>query len=293
MLRSGLRSGLRPATRILPLALMLCCAAGIAQAASDCKAGPPRADNCAALRDFTLADPDNALRFDHHCAAESLEHAGYWAAHALFENRPDGARRAVAVGQALAGAIGGTSDIRGAGLSLTKLVMRGFPDWAGDKLALALRMTDARSGKAVTGAFAPEFFMDAAQAPYQMSAGGTLHWENFTEPEARQDGARQEHKHSLDIRIPKRDIPDPARAYRLFLLVKNLRTGRVVALRGPVMQDFGKQLDAPRQFREMGLLETLNPFDNDGLFGWYRHGRKYRDCIYLRKQAKFELDRRL
>ena len=89
------------------------------------------------------------------------------------------------------------------------------------------------------------------------------------------------------------NIKAPEEAHRLNFLIKNLDTGETISLTGPVIKNLKErlQLEQPES-KTLGFFDTLNPFQEGGLWSVLGSAFRYGDCIYLRKQSKYELDQR-
>ncbi len=83
------------------------------------------------------------------------------------------------------------------------------------------------------------------------------------------------------------------KAHRLNFIIKNLDTGETISLAGPVIENLKERLQLKQpESKTLGFFDILNPFQEGGLWSVLGSAFRYGDCIYLRKQSKYELDQR-
>lgn len=263
----------------------------------NCLVGENKKDNCEALKTFTLAGFSQPLAFDHHCSKENLS-SGHWQAYALFENQGDADQKALAVGQVKIGWVSGIQKIQGLRLSLEKIKMQSFSSWTGHNLSLAFQAVNLQRNESVTGEFVEKFFhikrRTSRQEHFQVSPHGDLEWEQFIEPEEKTEENKGESKMLEIPQIPADNINFPEEEHSLHLLIKNQGTEEILTLQGPVLKNLDEILKV--EYPESGVLgffDVLNPFQKGGLWDVLQTGFRYRDCIYLRKQSKYELNKKL
>ena len=64
-------------------------------------------------------------------------------------------------------------------------------------------------------------------------------------------------------------------------------------LRGPTLSGLPAHLDLEKpESGTLGLLATLNPAQEGGLWQWLGSAAKYGDCVYARRAAKRMFDAR-
>lgn len=227
------------------------------------------------------------MTFDHLCSETRQATPASHGAYALFE-----APEALALGELRVGFIRGASGVEGFGLGLLNLDAGPFSGWAGEGAALALEAGRAGSEETARGDWAPAFLESEPGAPpsakpFAVDAGGRMAWENFAEPDRGGDASRAyRFLERLDLDAAR--LPDPSARYIVSLLIRNERSGEIVRLTGPqVTAPAPLELDQP-EFRRLGLLATLNPFEEGGLVRWVRDGFRYRSCIDVRRAARAE-----
>ena len=263
-----------------------------------CLVGEDKKDNCEALNTFQLADSSQSLDFNHYCSEEKLSLSAYKQSYALFEDQSGNDKTAGAVGAVKAGFIRGAQKATGIGLRLEKLKIQSLSSWANQNLALAIQLINTKNQKKFTGEFVTSYIEGKSGKTevknYQISPQGSLVWERFREPETpavkKQKVSKIPEKHPS---ILSQDIDSLEASYRIHLLLKNQTTGEMLTLIGPVIENLKilLQIKAP-EFQALGFLDTINPFQKGGLWHWLGSGFYYKDCIYLRKQSKYELDKR-
>ena len=260
-----------------------------------CVVGEDKKNNCEVLNTFQLADSSQKLTFTHHCSKEELSLSFCWQSYAFFEYQDSGGK-AAAVGNVDAGFIRGVQKVQGLRLSLEKLRIQSFPSWANHPLALALQLVNLENQKSSTGEFVSTYVESgqgtASVKNYQISLNGDLTWEKFIEPELQTKGQKKLYKMpEKNPSILSQDINSLEASHRLHLLIRNQDTGQTLTLQGPVIENLRElfKLEAPEP-QTLGFFDTINPFQQGGLWDFLGTAFRYKDCIYLRKQSKYELD---
>jgi len=263
-----------------------------------CVVGEDKKTNCEALNTFQLADSSQSLNFDHYCSEEKLSFSAYKQSYALFENQSENNRIAGAVGAVKAGFIRGVQKIKGLSLRLEKLKIQLLPSWANQNLALALQLINLENQKSFTGEFVTNYIEEklgkTEVKTYQISSQGGLLWERLTEPETSK--AKKQKVTKILEKYPSilsQNIDSLEAKHRIHLLIKNQNTEEILTLTGPVIENLKNilQIKAPES-QTLGFLDTINPFQKGGLWHFLDSAFYYRNCIYLRKQSKYELDKR-
>ena len=262
-----------------------------------CIVGEDKKNNCEALNTFQLADSLQSLDFNHYCSEEKLSLSGYKQSYALFEDQGGSDKTAGAVGAIEAGFIRGVQKIKGLRLRLEKLKVQSLPSWANQNLALAVQLINLENQKSSNGEFVTSY-IEGNQGRvevknYQISSQGNLVWERFIEPEMATKGQKVSKIPEKYPSILSQDITSLEASHRIHLLVKNQNTGEVLTLAGPVIENLKDilQIKAPES-QVLGFFDTINPFQKGGLWHFLGTAFYYKDCIYLRKQSKYELDKR-
>ena len=263
-----------------------------------CVVGEDKKNNCEVLNTFQLADTSQKLSFTHHCSKEELSLSNYWQSYALFEYQDGGGGKAAAVGTVDAGFIRGVQKVQGLRLSLEKLKIQSFSSWADHPLALALQLVNLENQKSSTGESVTTYVEGGQGAVsvknYQISPSGDLTWEKFIEPELQTKSQKKLYKMpEKNPNLLSHDIDSLEASHRLHLLIRNQDIGQTFALEGPVIENLRElfKLKASKP-QTLGFFETINPFQKGGLWDFLGTAFRYKDCIYLRKQSKYELDKR-
>ena len=244
--------------------------------------------------DYVLAERGKTLNFSSRCSELERSDGAAWQEYALFEGGSENA--VLSLGTVRVGWIY-TPDaaIRGIALELEKMRMQDLSIWAGEKFALSLKIRNTRTGESIIGNQSGSFTQislssggEHEQRDYQVSDAGDFEWVQFAEPE--EGVSRDANKHPENIFIREDQIAHPGDTYVLFLVVESLESDKALELEGPALISpalLWEQTVRP-EARQLGLLETLNPSQEGGLFDALRHGRRYDTCIELRKRVKRE-----
>ena len=277
---------------VLTLFFFNSCSAG-----SKCLVGERKINNCETLNTFRLADSSGILDFQHRCSETRLSH-GYRGSYALFEYQR-GSQKAVAVGKVKAGWVFGVQAIQGVSLIPDKLRIQSFSSWGQQPFGLALQTVNLKTKQSSTGSFVTGYFHRVAgggesSKNFQLDSNGSLTWERLLEPESRKKGRGMESNMPKgSLRLNSRDIGSLENSYRLNILIRNQSTAETVTLSGPVIENLSEKLNVEKPAsRTLGLADSLNPRQEGGLFDFLKTAFKGKNCIYLRKQSKYELDKR-
>ena len=262
----------------------------------DCRIGEDKQSNCEVLNTFQLADVSHPLTFNHHCSKEDL--SPYWQAYVLFEYELDNKKKAVVVGKLDIGFIRGVQQIQGMRLIIEKLRLKGFSHWSEYRLGLALQAVHTRSGQKVTEEFLSSYYYAKRGTgeirDFKITSSGDFLWERIIEPEVQTEENKGESRGLNTFPyVFAESIEFPEEEHRFNFLIKNLNTGEIITLAGPVIGNLKDrlQLEQPES-KTLGFFGALNPFQKGGIVSVLSSGFRYGDCIYLRKQSKYELDQR-
>lgn len=234
-----------------------------------------------------VSDPGQTIRFERHCAAEEAYRVQ---AYGRFTTRDD---EAEVLGLVMAGHAGVPVENPVIAVALQAMRLRNLPDWAGDPFSLALAVADgsrSATSEAATGYLASTPGNPPGPHTFRVDESGAYDWLTFVEPgEPRPDADGKLYRIPPDLAVSHTHFPDAdwGTAFKLTVLVRNHRSGAQFALRGPMALVPATIMDsaAPKP-RRLGLVQTLNPFQEGGLFQSVRRAAKYRNCIDERRAAK-------
>ena len=249
--------------------------------------------NCPVLTDFTVFDKNHVVHFNHLCSEVNNQREGSWQSYAFFEKpNSDTQNKALILGEVSVGWVGGPEGPKGVGLDIEKMEIKSLKSWSGDHFSVALKIKTFQTGQTVTGNVSKTFFLSEGSYPekkeYALSEEGNLDWERFKEPESKMsDHEIREHRFSEGIFIDHRKISQLKEKHSLSVILKNERTGSFIELQGPTLENIESRLNVEKpKFRVLNFWQTMNPFQDGGLWDWFKTGYRYKDCIHLRKQAK-------
>ena len=232
---------------------------------------------CPILNDFIIFDSDHTVNFNHVCSKlERAEDRNRWQSYAFFEDRE-------APVLVLANLVIGWIDfnkIKGVGLRMEEIGIKDFPSWAEDRLAFALEMKNAQTGDVITGSWFEAFDNnslgknDAKEVEYRVSKDGKFTWSHKS-------------GYYSSVHINSENINPLDAPYSVNLLVKNLDKNQVLTLEGPMIGDLESRLNIERPAaKALGFFDTINPFQEGGLWSWFNSAWNYGDCHLVRKKAK-------
>ena len=156
--------------------------------AGDCDALDKK--NCSVLKNFTVADTNKPLHFEHLCSDLDHHNGHNRGAYAFFESRDKGLK-ALVLAEVFVGHIGwiGKGELKGIWLDLEKMRVKSLKGWAGSAFSLALRIKNTKTNQTVTGEFLKTFSYSHAGSgypedqKYTLSKTGEINWEKLIEPE--------------------------------------------------------------------------------------------------------------
>ena len=151
--------------------------------------------------------------------------------------------------------------------------MSGLETWSDKKVQVALQLVKTENSQVLTGDFIEETF--------QIDQKGAFDWETYRD---------QDEFTPSFLDFSNAQLDDES--YQINLVLKRSDTGESFIAKGPSLEDFTektKDLIKP-EYKELGLLQTLNPAEPGGLWGFFRQEYRERGCVDLRKKAENELD---
>jgi len=244
---------------------------------------------CATQTTGPVSDPDPMLHppggrivFNRMCADEESHRVK---AYARMES-PD--RRARAVVAVLVGYLAmGEKTVR-VDVRLQRLKLDAADDWRA--APFTIRLVARRDRARVEGPEIGTYFEDrVGERHFRTSESGTLDWMTFVEPDDEEKDSDRFYRHSpdLDFAAPDLGAERPGDEFDLTLMLHNRSSGRTLELAGPRVRipERLRTMDPPT-FKVLGLLETLNPAQEGGLFDSLSQAWKYRECIEERRAAK-------
>ena len=228
------------------------------------------------------AGPGAVLDFGARCSEPGHSWGGYWQAYGHFASA-DG--RAQVLARILVGRIGVRSGERIAA-ALEDVVIR--TGRGGMEVAFRLEGSGIRGGEAQTSAWSTRYRASPRGGgypepwAYETNAQGELRWSRFP----RKGSAEERHAHPETLELDARSW-DARETVRLRMWVRTGEGEAPQALDGPVLKEVGAYLGLePPETKELGLAETLDPTEKGGLWGWFRHAYRYRDCHEWREAAR-------
>jgi len=197
------------------------------------------------------------------------------------------------LGLVMAGHAGALAENPVVAVAVQAMRLRDLPDWAGDPFSIALAVThgsQSATSEAATGYLASTPGNPPGPVPFRIDEDGAYDWLTFVEPgEARHNADAKVYRIPPDLAVSHTHFPeaDWETALELTVLVRNERSGEQYDLPGPMAAVPATTMDgaAPRP-RRLGLVQTLNPFQDGDLFQSVRRAVSYRNCIDERRAAK-------
>ena len=234
-----------------------------------------------------VTDPGQTIQFERHCATEEPYRVQ---AYGRFTTRD---AEAEVLGLVMAGHAGALVENPVIAVAMQAMRLRDLPDWAGDPFSLALAVSDgsrSATSEAATAYLASTPGSPPGPRPFRIDESGAYDWLTFVEPGEAQPGTDAKlYRIPPDLAVSHTRFPGAGweTALELTVLVRNHRSGAQFALHGPVALVPATIMDgaAPKP-RRLGLVQTLNPFQEGGLFQSVRRAAKYRNCIDERRAAK-------
>lgn len=234
-----------------------------------------------------VAKPDETIRFERHCAIEEPYRVQAYGRFATGDAEAD------VLGLVMAGHAGALVENPVIAVAVQAMRLRKVPDWAGNPFSVVLAVTDG--SRSATSQPATDYLASTPgnpprPRPFRVEQSGAYDWLTFVEPgEQRHDADAKLYRIPPDLAVSHTHFPDAdwETPLQLTILVRNAHSGEELALRGPmaVVPATIMEGTAPRP-RRLGLVQTLNPFQEGGLFQSVRRAAKYRNCIDERRAAK-------
>ena len=232
--------------------------------------------------DPMLHAPGGRIVFNRMCADEEPYRVK---AYARMES-PDGRARAVAAVLAGYRATGGKTvfvDVR-----IQRLKLNAEEHWRNANYTIRLT---ARSEHAMVEGSEVGGYVESAKGEVRFTTGdsGTADWITFVEPDDRDEDSERFHRFAPELDFTDRElrVRGPQDEFDLTLILRNETNGRMLVLPGPRVR-IPERIWAlePPVPETLGLLETLNPAQEGGLFNFLGRAWKYRKCIEERRDAK-------
>lgn len=259
------------------------------------------ASRCAVLRDFHVFAAQDAVHFDHHCSDPENHDGAGRTAYVLFDAEVGDSGKLLVLSEVSVGWVFGPGGGQGIRAKFHRVRMAGVDAWAGDAFNLRLGLHQLDGGDTILGdasrgivTFKAQPTPDHEYHAFSLSSNGAFDWERFREPdsEVAQDSEPLfgfvEGSHLGADKLARSN-----RSYRLLLVVHNINTGDEIAMQGPRLDSIGSLLDLEQpEWATLGLVETLNPAQEGGLWHWLGTAAKFGDCIYARRAAKQVFDTR-
>ena len=232
--------------------------------------------------DPVLHPPGGRIVFNRMCADEEPYRVK---AYARMESG-DGRGRAVAAVLAGYRATGGKTvhvDVR-----IQRLKLDAGGAWEAATYTIRLAARSARA--ALDGREVGTYVEDAkGTMRFGTAEAGQADWITFVEPEDGDEDSQRFHRFGpeLGFKAPDLEVKSPLDEFDLALILRNDANGRTLELRGPRVRVPERVWSMnPPTPRALGLLETLNPVQEGGLFRTLGRAWKYRECIEERRAAK-------
>ena len=244
---------------------------------------------CAAPPAAPIFDPDPMLHapggrivFNRMCADEEPYRVK---AYARMES-PDGRARAVAAVLAGFRATGGKTifvDVR-----IQRLKLDAGEHWR--NAVFTIRLTARSEHAMVEGSEVGGYVEDGkGEMRFGADGSGSADWITFVEPDDRDEDSDRFHRFGPELDFTDRElrIRGPQDEFDLTLILRNETNGRTLELPGPRVR-IPERIWAlkPPVPEALGLIETLNPAQEGGLFNFLGRAWKYRKCIEERRDAK-------
>ncbi len=239
--------------------------------------------------DSVATRPGETILFNRDCANEEYYQVR---AYAILESRDGSARALMRVSTGYFRARNPAVQI---GFKPLELDFELGPEWVGSGLSMQIVAT--AGGQEFT-TFELDSYLDSVfggrepiRRPFATDAGGRLQWRDFVEPDLRETGA-DEGFNETDypyFDASELGIGDAGEAVSFSLRLSRENGAEEILLTGPEFRipDRIWEMDLPEP-RALGLLESLNPFQEGGVIDWFGRGVRYRNCIDERKEARLQ-----
>ena len=233
-------------------------------------------------------EPGGSVGFTRTCADERPYVVQ---AYARMESK-DG--RAAALVHMVTGYTVGTGPATMVWADLVDLDIRAGKGWARVPFSLKIKAqakgkakAKAVSGTPVKDYHASESHEYPTQRDFVTTASGRARWLEFAEAGDGNPDETFRISPFIAVSAAALGVSGPDTPIATALVVTNLKSGKELVLHGPSLR-IPKRVwkMKPPKFKAMGLLETLNPVAEGGLWQTLRHGFKYKHCIKERRSAK-------
>lgn len=177
-------------------------------------------------------------------------------------------------------------------LRLQRLKLSAGAGW--ENAAYSIRLIGRSGQRVVEGPKVRHYIHDAdgrepVRRNFRTDATGTADWITFIESEDRREGADRFYRMGPELHFKTQDlqVDSPKQEIELTLALENEAAGETLALQGPRLR-VPERLWAmtPPTPRALGVVQTLNPLQEGGLFNTLGRAWKYRKCIEERRAAK-------
>ena len=229
-----------------------------------------------------LQQPGGRIVFNRMCADEEPYRVK---AYARMES-PDGRARAVAV--VLAGYRATGRKTVFVDVLIQRLKLDAGEHWRNANYTIRLT---ARSDRAMVEGSEVGRYVESAKGELRFTTGdaGTADWTTFVEPDDRNEDSERFHRFAPELNFTDGAlrVNGPQDEFDLTLMLRNETNGRTLELAGPRVR-IPERIWAlkPPVPGTLGLVETLNPAQEGGLFNFLGRAWKYRKCIEERRAAK-------
>ena len=229
-----------------------------------------------------LHPPVGRIVFNRMCADEDPYRVK---AYARMESQ-DGRARAVAAVLVGYRATGGKTvhiDVR-----IQRLKLDAGKEWRHADYTIRIEARSARV--AVKGRKVGSYDDDTTgKERFSTDEAGTADWITFVEPEDEDEDSGSFYRFGPELDIKARDlgVERPQDEFDMALMLQNEANGQTLELSGPRVR-IPERIWAmnPPAPKILGLVQTLNPSQEGGLFSTLGRAWKYRKCIEERKTAK-------
>ena len=241
--------------------------------------------------DPVVHPPEGPVSFDRDCANEIPYRVR---AYALLGSS-DGSARALAA--ATAGYHPGTGGTVRIGLELQALDLAMGAEWSNSAYTMRIR---ASSGDRVAQSEQVDTYQasNPGEPPrarrFTTDAEGRGTWITFVEPGERTEDTDRTYRIPPELDVSARDlgVRGPGEAVALSLIATHAETKESIELAGPSIRIPPRVWEMkPPAAKVLGLVATLDPHEEGGLWSTLGRGWKYRECIEERRAAKRRFER--
>ena len=232
--------------------------------------------------DPVLHPPVGRIVFNRMCADEDPYRVKAYARMELLDGRAR-AVAAVLVGYRATGGKTVHIDVR-----IQRLKLDAGKEWRNADYTIRI---EARSARVVVKGRKVGSYDDDTTGKERFSTdeAGTADWITFVEPEDEDEDSGSFYRFGpeLDIKAQDLGVEGPQDEFDLALMLQNEANGQTLELSGPRVR-IPERIWAmnPPAPKILGLVQTLNPSQEGGLFSTLGRAWKYRKCIEERKTAK-------